>query len=154
MHLKKYIEEIVWSNNDEDKEEMIDELCEALKKLKSYDKKEYKELEEELYVTLYGYVLSDELCKEWVSHMENNDGTKGEHWGVKDTSQVAQQVGVEFGEEVTEYEWWAVMNMAYSDYYGAVPNDAFTYAKMSKAFIFDKDGDEGKVYKYYKNIVK
>lgn len=154
MHVKKYIERILASNSEDNEEKLVGYLCESIRKLKSYDKKAYEDLEEQLYVVLYGYSLNDELCEKWVENMQNNDGSKGEHWKIKDTTQVAQQVGIKFDENLTEYEWWAVMNMIYSDYYGTVPNDVLTYSKMAKAFVEDKDAKKGKLYRYYKCISK
>lgn len=41
------------------------------------------------------------------------------------------------------------MNMVYSDYYGAIPNDTATYFKLAKKFIDDKDAKQGKALSYY-----
>ena len=41
------------------------------------------------------------------------------------------------------------MNMIYSDYYGAIPNDVSSYVKVAKKFLEDKDGKEGKAFCYY-----
>lgn len=45
-------------------------------------------------------------------------------------------------------------NMMYSDYYGAVQNDAVAYGKLAKKFLEDKDAKEGKALYYYLNINK
>ena len=46
------------------------------------------------------------------------------------------------------------MNMLYSDYYGAVPDNVESYFKMAKAFLEDKDAPEGKAFRYYKAMHK
>jgi hypothetical protein len=80
--------------------------------------------------------------------MENEDGTRGGHWTLEDTTSVAKQYGIDFS-HINQYDWNYVMNMIYSDYYGAVSNDLSTYVKLAKKFIFDKDAPEGKALKYY-----
>lgn len=80
--------------------------------------------------------------------MINEDGTTGPHWSIEQTNTVARQNGVQFS-NFNEYDWNYVMNMIYSDYYGAVPNDMSTYVKLSKKFLDDKDAPEGKALHYY-----
>ena len=41
------------------------------------------------------------------------------------------------------------MNMIYSDYYGSVPNETTSYAKLARKFLEDKDAEEGKALRYY-----
>lgn len=80
--------------------------------------------------------------------MINEDGTKGAHWTVEETTLVAKQSGITF-DNFNEYDWNYVMNMIYSDYYGAIPNEVSSYVKLAKKFIMDKDADKGKALKYY-----
>lgn len=42
-----------------------------------------------------------------------------------------------------------VANMLFSDFYGVVGESADTFLKMASAFLDDKDGLEGKAYRYY-----
>ncbi len=152
MTIKKDLKSIIDSKDEKKIEEMLNYICYALKELKEVDKESYENLKEKIYIVIYGYRLSDHLCKEWVEHMKNNDGTTGEHWTLEETNQVARQIGLSLGGSISECEWWAIMNMIYSDYYGCVPNDVNIYAKMSRAFIEDIDANEGKIYNYYKCI--
>jgi hypothetical protein len=46
------------------------------------------------------------------------------------------------------------MNMVYSDYYGAVPNEVANYVKLAEAFLHDKDAPKGKAFLYYYNVIK
>lgn len=48
-----------------------------------------------------------------------------------------------------EYDWNYVMNMIYSDYYGAITNDTSAYGKLAKKFLMDKDAKHGKAFHYY-----
>ncbi len=153
MAMKKDLKSIIDTKDENKIEEMLTQVCHTLKELKEDNKEDYEELKEKIYIIMYGYRLNDHLCEEWVKHMKNSDGTTGEHWTIAETTQVARQIGLTLGGTISEYEWWAVMNMIYSDYYGCVPNDISIYAKMGRSFLEDEDANEGKLYYYYKYIV-
>ena len=76
--------------------------------------------------------------------MENKDGTKGQHWSVDQTSQYAG--------EFNKWDWYAVMNMMYSDYYNQ-KFDTNTYVELAKDWLNDKDVGYGKTLKYYMLVV-
>lgn len=103
--------------------------------------------------------LTDEDLRAWVSRMENADGSVGAHWTEAQTNSIAQAIDVAFG-EVSAAEFWAAMNMMYSDYapaglkYG-VDRPEF-YADLAKEFLFDKDGPgpSAKLAAYYNAVVK
>lgn len=87
--------------------------------------------------------------------MENEDGTKGPHWTVEETTSVANQMGINLkSEKHNKWDWYVAMNMIYSDYYKAVvamTGSANTkhFAELAKAWLCDKDIDEGKMWHYY-----
>ena len=58
------------------------------------------------------------------------------------------QYGISF-DKFNKYDWNYVMNMIYSDYYGAIGNNTESYVKVAKKFTMDKDAPEGKALKYY-----
>lgn len=120
----------------------------ALSMIKGTNKELYDELEIYLYKEVYGCHFSDWLLKKATEKMINEDGSYGSHWSLSETTSVAKQYDIKF-EKFNEYDWSYVMNMIYSDYFGSVPNDVSTYAKMSKKFLDDKDACEGKALKYY-----
>ena len=97
-----------------------------------------------------------EDAEKWASHMENEDGSYGAHWTMKQTDAVANITGV----SVKSCVWWAAMNMMYSDYYGVAAKYGLDrpefYADLAKAFLMDKDagGAEAKMAGYYHGIVK
>ena len=128
-------------------------LIKAFDELKEKDYEMYEELELDLYREIYGCHFSDWLLEKALSKMVNEDGTRGAHWKLADTTQVANNNGITF-DHFNEYDWCYVMNMMYSDYYKVIGADVNTYAKMSKYFIMDKDAPEGKALKYYLRIVK
>lgn len=65
----------------------------------------------------------------------------------------AEQSGIAF-EHYNEYDWNYVMNMMYSDFYGAISNDTSAYVKLAKKWLEDKDAVDGKALCYYLHIVK
>ena len=115
---------------------------------RTVDEKTYDEIEMDLYKEVYGCHFNKWLLEKATSDMVNEDGTKGPHWTVEQTTMVARSNGVEF-KDFNEYDWNYVMNMIYSDYYGVVPNETASYVKMSKKFLDDKDAPKGKALYYY-----
>jgi hypothetical protein len=133
--------------------ELRDYITDALSMLKETNKDVYDELELILYKKVYGCHFNAWLLEKAMSEMKNEDGTKGKHWSLEDTNNVAKQYSIDFV-KYNEYDWCYVMNMIYSDYYGSVPNDLSVYVKMAKKFLEDKDASEGKALKYYLAMVK
>lgn len=120
----------------------------ALTMIKETNDDLYEKLEMYLYKQMYGCHFTDWLLEKATSKFTNEDGTKGPHWTLEQTNNVARQNGISF-EHFNEYDWNYVMNMMYSDYYGAVSNDVTTYYKMARKFLEDKDAREGKALAYY-----
>ena len=108
----------------------------------------YDDLEMYLYKEIYGKHFSDWLLDKATKSLVNEDGSVGAHWTLEQTTRVAKQYDITF-DSFNEYDWNYVMNMIYSDYYGAIPNDVSSYVKVAKKFLEDKDGKEGKAFCYY-----
>lgn len=108
--------------------------------LKLMDHASYKRVENKLYKMVYGEHLNEELAHKWVSCMKNKDGTEGQHWSIEQTTQYAGTHN--------KYDWYAVMNMIYSDFYNP-KFDVATYVELAKDWIDDVDIGEGKTFKYY-----
>ena len=115
---------------------------------RSVDENTYDEIEIILYKDVYGCQFTKWLLDKALSKMENEDGTTGGHWTLEQTTSVAKSNGIEFI-HFNEYDWCYTLNMIYSDYYGAVPNDVSTYVEIAKKFLCDKDAPEGKALRYY-----
>lgn len=95
-----------------------------------------------------------ETAEHWLKGLKNADGTRGPHWPLETTKQIQAQRGI----DCDPIEFWAAMNIMYSDYYSAAKannahNQAF-YADMAKAFLEDKDAEDDKLALYYKYVVK
>ena len=93
--------------------------------------------------------LSMESAEKWTDSMCNEDGSKGPHW----TFDQAKQI------EADPIEWWAIVNMIYSDFYEVakkhnVCGSVDFFADMANAFLKDKDVRPGKAARYYECVVK
>ena len=105
--------------------------------------------------------LSHEDMENWKKHLQNQDGTMGEHFKKEQVHQAARQIGVNPEQYGNEHIFGLVMNMMYADYCGVAKKFGLDrhdfYAEMAKAFLHDKDfsgNPEEKVYLYYKCIAE
>lgn len=105
--------------------------------------------------------LSHEDIENWKKHLQNQDGTRGEHFKKEQVHQAARQIGVNPEQYGNEHIFGLVMNMMYADYCGVAKKFGLDrpdfYAEMAKAFLHDKDfsgNPEEKVYLYYKCIAE
>lgn len=93
--------------------------------------------------------LTIEDAKRWTSKMQNADGTTGSHWTLEQTQDVAKQRNI----NCDPNDFWAVMNMMYSDYCQVAKRQSVDtpgfYADMAKAFLEDTDAVDGKAYLYW-----
>lgn len=129
-------------------EQLKDFAYRALDMVKRIDEDVYDDIEMYLYKDVYGCHFTKWLLEKATNEMINEDGTRGPHWTVEQTTMVARSNGIEF-RDFNEFDWNYVMNMIYSDYYGVVPNETSTYVKMARKFLEDKDAEYGKALKYY-----
>lgn len=129
-------------------EQLKDFAYRALDMVKRIDEDVYDDIEMYLYKDVYGCHFTKWLLEKATNGMINEDGTRGAHWTVEQTTMVARSNGIEF-RDFNEFDWNYVMNMIYSDYYGVIPNETSTYVKMARKFLEDKDAEYGKALKYY-----
>lgn len=94
------------------------------------------------------------MADEWTKAMKNEDGTTGPHWTFEQAKQLMAGKGYNFD----PVEFWAALNMMYSDYCKVAKkhnvNTVDFYAGLAEAFLRDKDAGEGKLRKYYEYVVK
>lgn len=94
-------------------------------------------------------------ARHWVEHM--NPPAK---WSKEETTKIAEANGIKF-DHISECDFWAVMNMMYSDYGHTIGkyvmgNDT-VYVELAKDFLFDADSKvtpKEKVMLYYNNFAK
>lgn len=93
------------------------------------------------------------MAEEWVRSMKNEDGSRGPHWNIDQAQQAMKTRGV----QAEPWEFWAVMNMMYSDYCKVFKthnlNTMDVYADMAAAWINDKDAGPEKTAKYFQFVV-
>lgn len=146
MHLNKILEQI---KRHQSPTEAIDKLATALEKHEgSLLEKGFTILKSELAANMYeainGPHFDEEHAHYAVEGMENEDGTKGPHWTVEETTSVANQMGINLkSEKHNKWDWFVAMNMIYSDFYKAVvamTGSANTkyFAELAKAWLCDK----------------
>lgn len=120
MHLNKLLEQI---KRHQSPTEAIDKLATALEKHEgSLLEKGFTILKSELAANMYeainGPHFDEEHARYAVEGMENEDGTKGPHWTVEETTSVANQMGINLkSEKHNKWDWFVAMNMIYSDFY-------------------------------------
>jgi len=99
-------------------------------------------------------VFNRQMAEEWVSRMQNADGTRGPHFSMEKAKEIMKQYNVDCNPE----EFWAVLNSLYSDFDQALKkNNASTlelYACLTKAWIEDQDAVPNKAAAYYTYVVK
>lgn len=126
-----------------------DFLYELVDKVKLINTEMYEEIEDELYELVYGCHFNEWTLEKAVANMLNEDGSKGGHWSLQQTTTIAKDYGITFM-HCNEYDWNYVMNMIYSDFYGVISNETSAYVKLAKRFLCDQDAPEGKAWKYYR----
>lgn len=143
--IKDYIDRIVKNGNQDDMEHLSDILEEVLYKLKKYDTECFHKYKMKLYVMANGEVLTEEMAHEIVENMLPD----GEHWTLGQTTQVKNQYGIA---DISDVDFYAVMNMAWNDYKNIFGEDLGIYVKYAKAFINDEDAKKHKVFKYFTTV--
>lgn len=111
----------------------------------SSDDRTKKHIFHKMHHMAYGPHLSPEMADAWTSHMKNKDGSMGPHWQRHQTDPLA--------ENRDKNDFFAVLNMMYSDYFSPSLTQA-QYIALAKDFIDDVDAPEDKTLKYYCDIVK
>lgn len=102
--------------------------------------------------------LTRHMADEWMSGLQNDDGTTGPHWDLEKAETVRNQKGI----DASSLEFFVTLNMMYSDYCKVAKklgvNTVDFYACMAEAFLNDKDavggGGQEKLASYYDAVVR
>lgn len=66
----------------------------------------------ERHEAMYGPHFNEECALKAVSKMENEDGSRGEHWSLEETTSIANQYGINLkGEKYNKYDWYVALKM-------------------------------------------
>lgn len=147
MH-RANIEHIIEHGTIKQMVELKDVLVEIIDYLKVEDYDKYLAVEYKLHYIAHGGHLGEKLAKHWVANMVNRDGTCGGHWTKEQTSQVMKDKSLKFDAD----DFYAVMNMVYSDFYNG-KMDLTAYIDLARNWLEDEDASECKLLKYYYFIV-
>ena len=95
--------------------------------------------------------LDETTAKEWMSSLENVDGTTGPHWTMEQTEIVKNQRGIQWA----PVEFWVAMCLVYAKCSAVfqsfgVRDQIFLYADMARVFL----ENVGRLTDYYKYIVR
>lgn len=70
----------------------------------------------ERHEAMYGPHFNEEQALKAVSKMENEDGSRGEHWSLEEATSIANQYGINLkSEKFNKYDWYVALNMVRSD---------------------------------------
>ena len=133
MHLSRLIDQV---KRHPSPTQALDKLGRAMDKHEgSLLEKGFRILKSELCANMYeainGPHFDEEHARYAVAEMENEDGTKGPHWTVEETTSIASQIVVSMtGGANTKH-----------------------FAELAKAWLCDKDISEGKMWHYYVYIM-
>lgn len=106
------------------------------------------------YEQEHGPHFDEVMAHKAVSKMENEDGSRGPHWSIEETTALASQHGISLSNRFNRYDWYVALNMIYSDFYKVIvsisnSNNVRHFIEFAKAWLADKDIDEGKMWYYY-----
>ena len=98
--------------------------------------------------------MDKKQAENWTKHMKNEDGSTGARWTFDEVQKVMQQYDV----DCDPVEFYATMNMLYSDYGKLFKKHNVAtvqfYVDMAKAFLDDEDAVKDKLEQYYRYVVK
>lgn len=106
------------------------------------------------YEQEHGPHFDEVMAHKAVSKMENEDGSRGPHWSIEETTALASQHGISLSNRFNRYDWYVALNMIYSDFYKVIvsisnSDNVRHFIEFAKAWLADKDIDEGKMWYYY-----
>ena len=147
MDIEEYIEKIVDNGKIEDMQELSDMLEDTMEIIKDYDKDCYKDFEMKLYKMAYGSNLNKSMAKEIVNKMR----PFGEKFSLEQSREIQDRYSVD---NISDIDFYVVINSAYNDYKDIFEEDIEGYARFTIDFIKDEDAKDGKVFKYFTQIVE
>lgn len=63
------------------------------------------------YEMEHGPHFNEEHARKAVMKMENEDGTRGQHWSLEETSALASQYGISLSGKFNRYDWYVALNI-------------------------------------------
>ena len=137
------------SNSFKIMEDTVTIVDEHLEEFKHSHPNEYHELMNELFIAVNGYHFNEDMLKDAVTHMINDDGSKSPRFSVQECVQSARQLGYANTKKFNEWDLAYTINMMYSDYCEVLGDSITPHSKMANKFLNDKDAPDGKALRYY-----
>lgn len=147
MKIKMMLKHIIDKGKTEDMYKLNDMLNDLICDLKEKDYDMCCKYKKDLYELAYGKTLTKEFAEDIVKKMQ----PYGLHWTIEQTNDVKRKYNLN---DISEIDFFIVMNMAYNDYQELFEDDIEKYVKYTKMFINDKDANKDKVYNYFTSVVK
>lgn len=151
--LKRRLEEYADMPVNAHNVEIVKDTADCLAALKEYCKGD-EEMNPRMHSDKRGGKLTRRTAEEWVDSMRNADGSDGEHWSYEQTEAVREKRGY----DCEGADFYAAMNMMYSDYYRVARKYGVDvpdfYAELAEAFLSDRDAVKGKIGRYYEYVVE
>lgn len=104
------------------------------------------------YEKEHGPHFNEEYARKAVMKMENEDGTRGPHWSLEETTTLASQYGIALGSKFNRYDWFVALNMVYSEYedeeedFGHYRRGGRRMGMFGRRSMYDKDDYEKRDY--------
>ena len=143
----EYIDKIIESNEPDKMVELKKLLIDTILYLKETDCDKYRSIVHKLYEIVEGKKLTEKKAKEWVGSM-----IPLARWTMEETDKVKSEYKV----DIPSIDFYALMNMLYTDYSNTIGENLDMYVKLAKDWYNDIDAKNGaeKLYCYWKYIVK
>ena len=103
---------------------------------------------EQIHEMTYGPHYTKELAELDVAKLVGQDGTRGGHWTLEQTKEVAHSKGVHFDGKFNCYDFYYMMNVWYSDHKKTTEGNADFIADQVLETLNDADGVEGFAWYY------
>lgn len=89
------------------------------------------------YEKEHGPHFNEEYARKAVMKMENEDGTRGPHWSLEETTTLASQYGIALGSKFNRYDWFVALNVGTEAVTLELPNHAFRNRDYVGGFYID-----------------
>ena len=146
MEIKELFEKMKTATEEQNDEALavIQDILWQIKRAYPTSYRKYAQRLDEVYEHSGGYLTEAEAL-EYVAHMTNKDGSKGEHWTLPQVKEYMAQHSELAG--LNPNCFYVALNMMYSDYYKP-GRTTETYAMLAKDFLTDKDAPADKLKRY------
>ena len=106
------------------------------------------------YEIIHGPHFNEEYADLVISNMENVDGTKGIHYSLSQAKELLEKYSPGVHSNFNVYDWWVILNMQRSDYYGVLGSKDEIYIALTQAYFNGPDEANGKAWYQFHHKLK